>query len=112
MVVNPNFTLKKMKRSISEIPVTISAFNIGIFVIPIINVLAPFLRLVMAIAAMVPIKVDISADKTANIMVVTSASIMDESDKSFEYHSNVKPPHLDLDFDLLKDKTISTAMGA
>ena len=63
IVVNPNFTLKKIKRSINEIPVTISAFNMGILVIPIINVLVPFLRLVIAIAAIVPIKVEISADK-------------------------------------------------
>ena len=37
---------------------------------------------------------------------------MEESDKSLAYHLKVKPPHLDLDFDALNDKTISTAMGA
>ena len=112
IVVNPNLTLKKMKRSINEIPVTISAFNIGIFVIPIINVLAPFLRLVIAIAAIVPIKVEISADKTASSNVVTRAYIIEESERSFAYHWKVKPPHFALDFDLLNDKTINTSIGA
>ena len=66
----------------------------------------------MAIAAIVPMNVEIRADKTASIIVVISASIIEESERSFEYHWKVKPPHLDLDLDLLKDKTISTAIGA
>ena len=112
IVVKPNLILKNMKRSIKEIPVTISALSMGILVMPIINVLVLFLRPVIAIAAIVPINVAIIDERRASINVVIKASIMEESDKSLAYHLKVKPPHLDLDFDALNDKTISTAMGA
>ena len=79
---------------------------------PIINVLVLFLRPVIAIAAIVPINVAIIDERRASINVVIKASIMEESDKSLAYHLKVKPPHLDLDLEALKDKTISTAMGA
>ena len=38
-VLKPNDTPKAIKDSISEMPVTISAFSMGMFVIPIIIVL-------------------------------------------------------------------------
>ena len=72
----------------------------------------PFLKLIMDIAAIVPINVEMKADRRASRRVVPSASMIDESDKSCAYHLNVKPPHLDLDLEALKDNTIKTAIGA
>jgi len=59
-----------MKRSMREIPVTISALSIGIFVTPRSNVRA-FVRIAwMPRAAAVPIKVAIRAERKAMISVV------------------------------------------
>ena len=101
-----------MKRSIKDIPVTISALSIGILVIPKSIVRIPFLKLIIAMAAIVPINVAIKDDNTASKRVVPKASMISESDKSLAYHLNVKPPHLERDFDSLNDNTIRTAIGA
>lgn len=73
---NPNRTPRLINSSISEIPVTISAFSMGILVIPII--MARFLFFIpwMAIHAMVPITAAIAAEKNAMSSVLESASSM------------------------------------
>ncbi len=71
-----------------------------------------FFILFMAIAAAVPITVAIIAHKNAIIRVVYKAFIMLWFLKSSLYQWRVKPPHLDLDFELLKDNTINIIIGA
>ena len=70
IVENPSVNRHAMKRSMREIPVTISALSIGIFVTPSSNVRA-FVRIAwMPRAAAVPIKVAIRAERKAMISVV------------------------------------------
>ena len=74
MVRKPNFIPNVIKRSISEIPVTISALSMGIFVTPIMT--ARVLRFIacMEIQAIVPIKVAISEDRRAIRSVLLRAA--------------------------------------
>jgi len=111
-LVKPKVNLSATNKSISEIPVTISALSIGILVIAIIMVRGVFFILLIAIAAAVPIMVAISADKTAIINVVYKAFIILSFLNSSLYQRRVKPPHLALDFELLKDNKINIIIGA
>jgi hypothetical protein len=63
-------------------------------------------------AAAVPIIVAIRAERRAMIKVVYKADMIASFWKSSLYQCKVNPPHLDLDFDLLKDKNIRIRMGA
>jgi hypothetical protein len=65
----------------------------------------------MPYAAIVPITVEISADKIARISVFFSASSVAESLKSSLYHLNEKPSKVLVLFDELKEYKISTAIG-
>ena len=112
MVLKPRDIPNAIKVSIREIPVTISAFSMGILVIPIMIVLGVRVILLIAIAATVPIMVAISAESTAITRVLESASMILRLSNIWVYHCRVKPPHCVRDFDLLKDSTIMVAMGA
>lgn len=65
----------------------------------------------MPIAAAVPIMQEITAERTPTARVVVSADISAESPSISIYHLKENPPHVPLDFALLKEKTISTIMG-
>ena len=110
--MKPRVKFKATKINIKEIPVTISAFNIGIFVIAISMVLGVLFMLFIAIAAAVPRIVAIRAEEKAMIRVVYRADIMDSFCKSSEYHFKVKPPHFALDLEALKERTIRMIIGA
>ncbi len=73
IVENPREKRKAMNKSISEIPVTISALSMGIFVTPIISVRYLRRKAWMPIAPAVPRIVAISADKSAISSVVYRA---------------------------------------
>ena len=66
----------------------------------------------IAIAAAVPSNVARRAESTAISKVSLSASIMVSFANIEEYHFVVNPPHFERDFELLKDRTISTRIGA
>jgi hypothetical protein len=68
--------------------------------------------LLIPMEAAVPIIVAIKADKKAIIKVVYRASIISSFWNNFLYQSNVKPPHLLLDLEELKESTIKTRIGA
>ena len=95
-----------------EIPVTMSAFSIGMFVIAIMVVRNLLFSACMPIAAAVPIKVEINADKSAIIKVVYNAFIISAFSNKLAYHLSENPPHLDRVFELLKDSTINVTIGA
>ena len=110
--MKPKRTLKYKNKSISEIPVTISALSIGMLVTPMIIDLSAFFILLIASAAIVPITVAISADRKASIIVLVKAASTSSFEKSLIYHLKVNPPHRALDFDWLKEKTMSVNIGA
>ena len=118
-VANPNDSLrpislpKNIKRSINEIPVTISAFIIGICVTDITTFFDILLRIaVTPTAAAVPKTVDITADRTATIRVCSRAVSIVVSLASPSYQRVEKPPITQTLEDELKEKTIITATGA
>ena len=74
MVPKPNLTPILIKRSIREIPVTISAFSMGMLVIPIIMARFLFFMPLMAMQATVPIQVEMAAERKAISSVLYSAS--------------------------------------
>ena len=112
IVLNPRLMPNAINPSIKEIPVTISALSIGILLTAITTVLGTFLILLIPIAATVPISVAISADKNAITSVFLKADIIVALLKSSEYQSSVNPPHLFLDFEVLKLKITKVAIGA
>ena len=77
---------KAMNANIKEIPVTISAFSIGILVMPMIIVRGSGFMLLMAMDAAVPMMVAISADTKAMSSVLTRASIMVALSNIWVYH--------------------------
>ena len=111
-VLNPREIPKAMKASIREIPVTMSAFSIGILVMPITMVLGTARMELMEMAAAVPMIVATRADTKAMIKVVVRALMMERLSNIWVYHCRVNPPHWVLDLDLLKDSTIMVRMGA
>lgn len=112
MVSKPREIPKAMKASIREIPVTISAFSMGMLVIPMRMDRGIRFMLLMATAAAVPMITAIKDDKKAISRVLYKAVIMVELENSSEYHLVVKPPHWVRDLELLKDSTAMVAMGA
>ena len=112
IVVNPALICRNLNRSIREIPVTISAFIMGILVIPIITDLVLEDRPIMAIQVKVPIMVEKNVARTAIDNVLKSALATASSDKRLMYQSSVKPPHLARDLLELKESTIRVKIGA
>ena len=104
--------LHAIKRSIREIPVTMSAFNIGIFVTPIINVRDMLLNDWIPMAPAVPIIVAIMAERSAIVNVVYRALIISAFWNKLAYHFKENPPHLADVFDELKERTINVIIGA
>ena len=112
MVRKPNLIPNVINRSIKEIPVTISALIIGIFVIPMMMERFLFFILLMAKLAIVPIIVEISAAKKAITNVLISDWIMASFSNNATYHFKVNPPHLALVLLALKERTIKVIIGA
>ena len=112
MVENPSENRNAMKSSIREMPVTISAFSMGMLVTPIMVVRNFRCMDWIPIAAAVPMTVAIRADRRAMIRVVYRAFIICSFLNSSTYHWMVNPPHLERVLDLLKDSTIKVTMGA
>ena len=100
-----------INNNINARPVTISAFNIGIFVILVSIALGTFFILFMARQATTPITVAINADITANTSVVFNAFIIESFAKNCLYHLKVKPFHVPSILESLNDATISTIIG-
>ena len=96
MVPIPNFIPRLMKRSISEMPVTISAFNMGMLVMPMMTALLRFPIWLMAIHATVPMTTAINEDTKAIKSVFHSACMISLLSKREEYQRNVTPPHFAL----------------
>ena len=82
MVENPSVKRNAINRSISEMPVTMSAFSIGMFVIPINSVRTAGRIAWIPSAAAVPISDAIRADMRAINSVVYRAFIMSSFRKS------------------------------
>ena len=93
-------------------PVTISAFIMGILVIPMIKALLLLLSPISPTQVRVPMIVATTVDIRAIISVFARALSILSSPKRFIYHLNVNPPHLALDLLPLKESTISVAIGA
>ena len=111
-VLNPREMPKAINASIRDMPVTISAFSMGILVIPITMVFGTALMEPMDRAAAVPMTVAARADTKAMTSVVVKALIMERLSNIWAYHCRVKPPHCVLDLDWLKDNTIMVRIGA
>lgn len=101
-----------MNASIREMPVTMSAFSMGILVIPMITVRGSARMLLMATEAAVPMIVAARADTNAISRVVYSALIMGRLSNICTYQSRVNPPHWVLDLERLKERTIMVKIGA
>ena len=112
IVEKPREKRNAMNRSIREIPVTISAFSIGMFVTPIINVRNLLLSACIPIAAAVPITVAIRAESRAMMSVVYKAFMICSLRNSSTYHFVVNPPHFERDLDALKESIIKVTIGA
>ena len=112
IVPKPNRSPMLMKRSMREIPVTISAFNMGILVIPMTTVRERFFRFIMAIQAMVPTTVATRDAISAIAKVLNNACRISLFLNKAMYHFRVKPPHFALVLLALKDSTIRVAIGA
>ena len=95
-----------------EIPVTISAFSIGIFVIPMRTARLVRFMDCMAMQAIVPMRVAISADKIASASVFHKACMICSFWNKAAYHLVVKPPHFARVLLALKESTIKVIMGA
>jgi hypothetical protein len=112
IVLNPREIPNAIKASIREMPVTISAFSIGILVIPMKMVRGTRFMPLIAMAAAVPIITAIREDKNAMSSVLYSAVIIVSLENICVYHLRVNPPHCVLDLELLNDKTVMVAIGA
>ena len=116
-VINPKekfgkMLLHAMNNSIREIPVTISALSIGMFVTPIIKVLALLFKACIPIAPAVPMIVAIKAERSAIIKVVYKALMMSVFKNRFLYHLRENPPHFAEVLEELNDNTIKVIIGA
>ena len=79
IVEKPRVNRQAINRSIREIPVTISEFSTGILVTPMITVRHLAFIAVIPIAAQVPIKVAMSAERNAIARVLYKALMMASS---------------------------------
>ena len=103
---------KLINKSIKEIPVTISAFSMGILLTAKNRFLAFAFILERAMQVKVPIMVAAREDTSAMNRVLERASIMDWLSKRARYHFAEKPPHFALVRLSLKDRIIRVTMGA
>ena len=111
--VRPISLPKKMNNSIKEIPVTISAFIMGISVMDIIIFCVIFLRsAIIPTAAAVPKTVEITAESIATIMVCYKAVSIVELVARLKYHSVEMPVKTHTLLELLKENAIITSTGA
>ena len=74
MVLKPKEIPKAINASIREIPVTISAFSMGMLVMPMITVFGKGFMLLMAMAAAVPMTVAKRAEAKAMTRVFAGHS--------------------------------------
>lgn len=111
MVENPRENLNAINRSIRDMPVTMSAFSIGIFVTPMKRVRNLGFIAWMPMDAAVPMTVAARAETRAMIRVVYRAFIISWFWNRETYHFPVKPPHFARVLALLKDRTIKVTMG-
>ena len=103
---------KAINASIREIPVTISAFSMGMLVTPMRTVLGRVPMLLMAMQAATPMTVAMRADSRAISRVLCRADIIFRLANISAYQRRVKPPHWVRDLDVLKDRIIMVTMGA
>ena len=102
-----------MNSNISETPVTISAFIIGMLVTDIIADLANLLRIpIIPTDAAVPKTVEIHADRIAIKTVCFSASNISVLKARLAYQSSEKPSKTQTLEPLLKEKKTITIIGA
>ena len=87
----------------SDIPITISAFSIGMYATVSVKLYAFRFMLLRPIAAAVPMIVEINAASRPHTSVVPSADMIALSWSIFAYQSNVKPVHTPLLFDSLNE---------
>ena len=111
-VLKPREIPKAINASISEIPVTISAFNMGMLEIPIKIFLDTGFMWLMERAVTVPMTVATSAEIIATSSVVYKAYMIARLWNICVYQLSVKPPQWVLDFDWLKERTIMVKIGA
>lgn len=112
IVIKPEPRCRNLNSSISEIPVTISAFIIGMLVTPMITERSFDDKPIIAMHVKVPIIVEKIVASTAMASVLKSALATASSEKRLIYQSNVNPPQRALDLLELKDKTMSVTIGA
>jgi hypothetical protein len=112
IVVKPELICINLNKSIREIPVTISAFIMGMLVMPMMKERILAENANIAIHAKVPIIVAKIVDRTAMDNVLNSASATASSSSRLRYQLRVKPPHFALDLLELKERTIRVMMGA
>ena len=107
-----NIAITAAKKSIIDIPVTISGFIIGTLVTDVMEVLR-ILLLILYIpsAAAVPITVARRAERIARTRVLRRAVNASGDEKSSAYHFKVKPVNTEVLSDLLKEKSISVSIG-
>ena len=84
----------------------------GMLVTPINTVLALGFIALIPIEAAVPSKVARRADTSAMTRVLYKADIMASSWNRETYQERVKPPHLVLDLEALKDRITKVTIGA
>jgi len=105
--------IPKLRNSnMSDIPVTISAFNIGILVTPRITEREEDFILLSPKHAHTPMTVAMAEDNRAIKSVVYRACMISLFVNSEPYHLNVNPPHFALVLLLLKLKMIRVNIGA
>ena len=90
-VLNPRDMPKAMNASIREIPVTISAFSMGMLVMPITTVFGTALMELMEMAAAVPMMVAMSADTKAMTRVVVRALMMERLSNIMKEQADLAP---------------------
>ena len=113
IVPNPNRTPRLINSSISEIPVTISAFSMGILVIPIMMARFLFFYHSLAIQAIVPITVAMADDKKSDEQRVVKSfqndAVLEKLGVPFQREASPFGPGYGL---ALKDRTINVTMGS
>ena len=111
IVMYPRGAPTMRKKSISAMPVTISAFSIGMLLNPSSMFCVLGFIAAMPSTASVPTTVAISAASMAMENVFTMAPIMSLLWKSSSYQCRLNPPHTDIDFVSLNESTISVSIG-
>ena len=99
------------KNSISAMPVTMSAFSIGMLLNPRRTFCVRGFMAAIPSTASVPTMVAIRAASMAMEKVFTMAPIMSLLWNSSAYQCRLKPPHTDIDLTSLNESTISVSIG-